>query len=64
MGGSQTSEGGLGHPWATYMSSKLFVLLACLNFPERQCQKILFVGALLKQEAVQLQYLLQTEKGQ
>jgi hypothetical protein len=23
--------GGLGHPWATYMSPKLFLLLACLR---------------------------------
>jgi hypothetical protein len=30
MGGSQPGEGGLGHPWATYMHPKLFLLLACL----------------------------------
>jgi hypothetical protein len=31
MGGSQPGEGGLGHPQATYMSSKVFLLLACLK---------------------------------
>jgi hypothetical protein len=31
--GSQTGEGGLGHPQAIYMSPKLFLLLACLKFP-------------------------------
>jgi hypothetical protein len=30
MGDSQPGEGGLGHPWATYMSLKLFLLLVCL----------------------------------
>jgi hypothetical protein len=30
-GGSQPGEGGLVHPQATFMSPKLFLLLACLN---------------------------------
>jgi hypothetical protein len=30
MGSSQPGEGDLGHPWATYRSSKLFLFLACL----------------------------------
>jgi hypothetical protein len=29
--GSQPGEGGLGHPQATYMSPKFFLLLACLS---------------------------------
>jgi hypothetical protein len=35
MGGSWPSRGGLGHPWATYMSPKLFLLLVFLKFPLR-----------------------------
>jgi hypothetical protein len=31
MDGSQQGTNGLGHPWATYMSPKLFLLLACLR---------------------------------
>jgi hypothetical protein len=29
MGGSQAGEGGLTHPQTTYISPKLFLLLAC-----------------------------------
>jgi hypothetical protein len=31
MGDSWPGEGCLGHVWATYMSPKLFLLLACLS---------------------------------
>jgi hypothetical protein len=31
MGSSQPGEGGLVHPQATYISPKLFLLLACLK---------------------------------
>jgi hypothetical protein len=33
MGGSQPGAGGLAHPGATYMSPKLFLLLACHSVP-------------------------------
>jgi hypothetical protein len=32
MGSSQPGEGDLAHPQATYMSPKLFLLLACLTW--------------------------------
>jgi hypothetical protein len=31
MGGSQPGEGGQAHPQSTYISPKLFLLLACLT---------------------------------
>jgi hypothetical protein len=33
LGSSQPVEGGLGHPWAAYMSLKLFLLPVCFKFP-------------------------------
>jgi hypothetical protein len=43
----QPGAGGLGHPWATYMSPKLFLLLAYLKFPLRDnIPKNSFLGLL------------------
>jgi hypothetical protein len=45
MDGSWPGEGGLGHPQATYLNPKLFLLLACLKIPLRNnIPKYSFLG--------------------
>jgi hypothetical protein len=48
MGNFQPGAGGLGHPWATYVSPKLFLLLACLNFTTRATRPVHFALAILE----------------
>jgi hypothetical protein len=64
VGGSQPGKGGLGHPWTTYMSPKLFLLLAYLKFPLRDnITKKCFWG-IAEEGVVPLQYLFRADKGQ
>jgi hypothetical protein len=58
MWGSQPGEGGLGYPQATYMSPKLYLILACLKFLLRDnIPKNSFL-VVSERGAVHLQYLL------
>jgi hypothetical protein len=64
MGESQSNEGGLGHPQATYMSHQLFLLLACLKLPLRDNIPKNSFWRFAKMGEFYLQYLLQADKGQ
>jgi hypothetical protein len=64
MSGSQPGEDSLAHPQETYMSSKLFLFLACFILPLRDdILKKPFWGGLLR-GMIHLQYLLWADKGQ